>query len=171
MLVVSSRVMNPETAQSYTDKRCISVWKKIGSFFIERAYSVLILAALFCTLTTKLFHALRYDLFNEYLSWILSDIAFFLIIDVALALICFRWTRKGVIRTVVIFSALVCTWSVMNAGWLIRTGTQILPRVLLPLFRSPINSFCMIGVNLAKMPKAAIFLLGPESNCCMSPCR
>ena len=163
MLVVSSRVMNPETAQSYTDKRCISVWKKIGSFFIERAYSVLILAALFCTLTTKLFHALRYDLFNEYLSWILSDIAFFLIIDVALALICFRWTRKGVVRTVVIFSALVCTWSVMNAGWLIRTGTQILPRVLLPLFRSPINSFYMIGVNLAKMPKAAIFLLGPSA--------
>ena len=163
MLKVSLRVMNPDTTQSCSDNRGISIWKKIRNFFIERAYSVLILAALFCTLTTKLFHALRYSLFSEYLSWILSDIAFFLFTDVVLAFICFRWTRRGVVRTVVIFSALVCTWSVMNAGWLIRTGTQILPRVLLPLFRSPINSFCMIGVNLAKMPKAAIFLLGPSA--------
>jgi phosphoglycerol transferase MdoB-like AlkP superfamily enzyme len=52
---------------------------------------------------------------------------------------------------------------VLNAGWLIRTGTQILPRVLLPIVRSPVNAFCMIGVNLAKMPLAAFFLLGPSA--------
>ena len=42
-----------------------------------------------------------------------------------------------------------------------RTGTQILPRVLLPLFRSPLNSLRIIGVNIIKMPVASIFLLLP----------
>lgn len=62
-----------------------------------------------------------------------------------------------------IIAAVICTWSVMNAGWLIRTGTQILPRVLLPLVRSPVSALCMIGVNLAKMPLAAFVLLAPSA--------
>ena len=67
------------------------------------------------------------------------------------------------LRTITVVAAVVCTWSVMNAGWLIRTGTQILPRVLLPLVRHPINTLCIIGVNLAKMPKTAFILLGPSA--------
>jgi arylsulfatase A-like enzyme len=51
----------------------------------------------------------------------------------------------------------------MNAAWLIRTGTQILPRVLLPLVRAPVNSLCIVGVNLAKMPVAAVVLLAPSA--------
>jgi len=163
MLVVPLRAMNQDTIYYCSDKRSVSIWRKIRNFLTERAYSVLILAALFCTLITKLIHAVRYDLIDEYLSWILSDVAFFLFMNVILALICFRWSRKWVVRAAIILAAFVCTWSVMNAGWLLRTGTQILPRVLLPLFRSPVNSFCMIGVNLVKMPKAAFLLLGPSA--------
>jgi len=62
-----------------------------------------------------------------------------------------------------IFAAIVCTWSVMNAGWLIRTGTQILPRVLLPLVRAPVNSLYIVGVNLANMPAVAVVLLVPSA--------
>jgi hypothetical protein len=51
----------------------------------------------------------------------------------------------------------------MSAGWLIRTGTQLLPTVLLPLFRDPINALCIIGVNLAKTPTATVILLGPSA--------
>jgi len=51
----------------------------------------------------------------------------------------------------------------MNAGWLIRTGTQILPTVLLPLFRDPLNSLAIIGVSLVKMPAAAVILLAPSA--------
>jgi len=51
----------------------------------------------------------------------------------------------------------------MNAGWLIRTGTQILPAELLPLIRDPVNISWIIAVNLIKMPKAAIILLGPSA--------
>ena len=78
-------------------------------------------------------------------------------------MLCFRWPRRSVARTTAIVAAVMCTWSVMNAGWLIRTGTQILPRVLLPLLRSPLSALCMIGVNLAAMPVAAFLLLAPSA--------
>ncbi|MEK7994339.1 MAG: sulfatase-like hydrolase/transferase, partial [Planctomycetota bacterium] len=119
--------------------------------------------ALFCTLAVKFFHARRYSLAEEYLGWILADISFLVVVEVVLSLFCFHWPRRFVVRTATITAAVLCTWSVMNAGWLIRTGTQILPRVLLPLVRSPLSALCMIGVNLAKMPVAAVLLLAPST--------
>jgi phosphoglycerol transferase MdoB-like AlkP superfamily enzyme len=119
--------------------------------------------ALFCTLAVKFFHAWRIGLLNEYLSWIFDDVAVLLGIEVILALLCFRLANKWFIRAACICAAAFCTWSVINAGWLIRTGTQILPAVLLPLFRDPINALCIIGVNLAKTPTAAAILLSPSA--------
>lgn len=139
------------------------MFTRLRGFFAPRAYSVIMLAALFCALMVKFFHSRRYGLFNEYLSWIMADIAVLIAIDVVLSLICYRWPRKAVFRATTIVAAIVCTWSVMNAGYLIRTGTQILPRVLLPLVRAPINTFWIIGVNLVKMPAAAVILLAPSA--------
>jgi len=119
--------------------------------------------ALFATLTVKFFHSCRSSLVTEYLSWIPTDITVLLGIEVALAIICFRRPSRTVIRTATIIAAVVCTWSVMNAGWLIRTGTQILPSVLLPIFRDPISAAGIVGVNLVKMPVAAVILLGPSA--------
>ena len=143
-------------------RQALSIYR-LYYFLAPRSYSVFMVGALFCTLLVKLFHSLRYDLVGEYIGWILADVSFLLIIEVVLALICYRWPRKWVLRTATIIAAVVCTWSVMNAGWLIRTGTQILPTVLLPLVRAPLNSFIIIGVNLARMPKAAVLLLGPSA--------
>jgi len=135
----------------------------LRDYLAPRAYSVIMLGALFCTLIVKFFHSLRYGLLDEYLGWIMADLAVLLTIEVILSLVCFRWPRKVVIRSATIIAAVVCTWSVMNAGWLIRTGTQILPRVLLPLIRAPINSLYIVGVNLIKMPAAAVVLLAPSA--------
>ncbi len=143
-------------------ERGLSVCQLYG-LLAPRAYSVLIFAALFCTLAVKFFHSWRCNLTNEYFSWILSDISVLLGIEVILSLICFRWPQRWVIRTAIVISAVVCTWSVMNAAWLIRTGTQILPTVLLPLFRDPLNALGMIAINLIKMPKAAFILLAPSA--------
>ncbi len=137
--------------------------RRLYALLAPRAYSVIMFGALFCTLAVKFFHARRIDLLDEYLSWIYDDIAVLLGIEVVLALFCFRWPRKWLIRVACICAAVLCTWSVMNAGWLIRTGTQLLPTVLLPLFRDPINALCIIGVNLAKTPVAAVILLGPSA--------
>ncbi|MCK4752511.1 MAG: sulfatase-like hydrolase/transferase [Planctomycetes bacterium] len=120
-------------------------------------------AALFCTLMVKLFHSLRTGLADEYFSWVFADVAVLLGIEIILAVACFCWPRKRVFRTALIIATITCTWSVMNAGWLIRTGTQILPTVLLPLLRDPLNSLVIIGVSLAKMPIAAVALLGPSA--------
>jgi len=155
--------MNKEQVHSGYCRKEIKAWRSLANFFTTRAYSVIILAALFCTLTVKLTHALRYNLIDDYLSWVLSDISFLLALEVVLSLICFRWPRKWIVRIAIVIAAIMCTWSIMNAGWLIRTGTQILPRVLLSLVRSPVNAFCMVGVNLAKMPKTAFILLGPSA--------
>jgi phosphoglycerol transferase MdoB-like AlkP superfamily enzyme len=134
-----------------------------SGFIVPRAHSLILFGALFCTLAVKFFHSRRCGLTGEYLGWILADVAFLLTFEVVLSLVCFRWPQKWVMRTATILAAFVCTWSVMNAGWLIRTGTQILPRVLLPLFRAPVSAFYMIGVNLIKMPMAAALLLVPSA--------
>ena len=139
------------------------VLSRLQGFLAPRAYSVIMLAALFCSLTVKLFHSWRYDLLDEYMGWIMADISVLIAIEVILSLVCFHWPRKAVVRSATVFSAIVCTWSVMNAGWLIRTGTQILPRVLLPLVRAPVSSLFIVGVNLAKMPAAAVVLLAPSA--------
>jgi len=132
-------------------------------FLVPRAHSVIVFGALFCTLAVKFFHAWRYGLTEHYFEWILTDITFLLAAEVALSVLCFRWPKKWVVRSALIVAAVVCTWSVMNAGWLIRTGTQILPTVLLPLVRAPLSALCIVGVNLAKMPVAAMVLLGPSA--------
>ncbi|RKY25600.1 MAG: hypothetical protein DRP62_00725 [Planctomycetota bacterium] len=141
----------------------IRKFDQLYSFLAQRAYSAIIFGALFCTLAVKLFHSLRTGLVNEYPVWIFSDIAVLGSIEVILSIIYFRWRKRWVVRAATIIAAVVCTWSVMNAGWLIRTGTQILPCVLLPLVRSPVNSLIIIGSNLVEMPKAALALLGPSA--------
>jgi arylsulfatase A-like enzyme len=119
--------------------------------------------ALFFTLAVKFFHSWRYNSIDEYLGWVLADVSCLLGIEVVLSLCCFAWSRRWVVRTTTVVAAVMCTWSVMNAGWLIRTGTQILPRVLLPLVRAPASSLYVVAVNLAKMPGAAVVLLAPSA--------
>ncbi len=128
-----------------------------------RAHSVIIFAALFCSLAVKLYHAIKYDLVREYPSWILTDIAVLVTIELVLTLVCCRWPKRWVLRTATTVAAVVCTWSIMNAGWMIRTGTQILPMELLPLFRDPLNALPQVGKNLATTPIAATILLLPSA--------
>ncbi|UCF17775.1 MAG: sulfatase-like hydrolase/transferase, partial [Phycisphaerales bacterium] len=132
-------------------------------YLAPRAYTVIMLIALLYTLAVKYFHSRRYIMGGEFLGWILADIAFLLAVEVLLSVFCSKWPRKWMVRTATIIAAVICTWSIMNAAWLIRTGNQILPRVLLSLLRAPVNALCMVGVNLAKMPTAAFILLGPSA--------
>jgi hypothetical protein len=127
-----------------------------------RAYTIIIFAALFCNLAVKFFHALRYGLLREYPSWIFTDVAVLVTVEAALALLCYRRPSKGVLRGITIVAAVLCTWSVINAGWLVRTGTQILPMEINPLVRDPLNIAKMIVVNLLAMPGMAVILLGPS---------
>jgi lipoteichoic acid synthase len=127
------------------------------------ACSAIVFGALFCNLAVKLYHAIRCGLLVEYPVWILTDIAVLVTMEAVLVLICRRWPRKRVIRSATIFAAVVCTWSVMNAGWLIRTGTQILPMEFKPVIRDPVSALKMVALNLWSMPWAATALLLPSA--------
>ena len=155
--------MNRPKAGSNAQREHSGLVRRLYGLLAPRAWSVIVYAALFCSLAVKFYHALRYGLLREYPSWILTDIAVLLSLEVVLALICYRWPRKAVWRGAMIAAAIVCTWSVINAGWLIRTGTQILPMQLLSLIRDPINIGKLIGLNLVRMPGAAVALLLPSA--------
>ena len=139
------------------------VIQRIYRLLAPRAHTVIMMGALFCTLSVKFYHSVRYDAVHDYLNWIWADIAVLLGLEVILSLICARWPRRWMIRTVNIMAALLCTWSVVNAGWIVRTGTQVLPGTLVPLFRDPLNALGIVGDNLLKHPLAAFALLGPST--------
>ncbi len=130
-------------------------------FALSRPYTLIMILALLCTLIAKLYQAIDNSMLPQYPGWILSDIAFLLGIEVTLALFCFSKPQRWRIRLSTVIAAVVCLWSFLNAGWVIRTGTQILPNVLLTVFRDPLNAFRMIGINLINMPLTAVALLLP----------
>jgi len=128
-----------------------------------RAYTAILLGALLCNLAAKLYYAARYDLMHEYPNWILTDIGVLLILEAVLAGACYLWPRRRMIRAALIVSALICTWSVMNAGWLVRTGTQILPMDVRPLVRDPLNIAWLVIINMVRMPALSAVLLIPSA--------
>jgi lipoteichoic acid synthase len=164
--IVRGRQYAARMAEKATERRTGGVlgrWAEmVQGALVPRAYTVIVFGALLCNLGAKLFHAGRYGLLREYPSWICTDIGVLLMVEAGLALLAYRWPRKGVIRGVLILAGVVCAWSVMNAGWLIRTGTQILPMELWPLVRDPLNISWIIMVNLARMPGTAAVLLVPS---------
>jgi len=129
------------------------------SFLAPRACSVIVFAALVCLLVTKFFHAARHHLIAQYLFWIFSDVAVLVVIELVLFLFCFRFRSRGGFRTAVFLAAVICTWAVINAGWLIRTGTQIRPAALWTLYRDPHQSLKMVGINIIEMPVIMTILL------------
>lgn len=160
---VYAPAMNRGSANTKGGRKRLWPVRALYGKLAPRAYSAITFGALFCNLAVKLFHAIRYDLLGDYPGWIFTDIAILLWIEMVLALVCYRWPRKRVIRAVTIIAAVVCTWSVMNAGWLIRTGTQILPMELLPLIRDPLNILWLVIINFVRMPEAAAVLLIPSA--------
>ncbi len=143
-------------------KRVFSIPRLYG-LLGPRAYTVMMFSAIFFTLAVKFFHSSRTGMINEYFGWILADIAVLLGIEVILALVCFRWPRSWVIRIACVVAAVVCTWSVINAGWVIRSGMQILPTVFVSLFLDPITSIVTIITNIIHMKIAAVILLVPTA--------
>lgn len=140
-----------------------TISRRFFGFIVARAISLIVIGALLCTLLAKLYWAIHINRLNEWISWVESDIFVLAAVELLLVLMCFIWPKKAVARITTIAAALVCTWSVINAGWLIATGTQVLPAVLLPLFFDPLSRFRIVGHHLAMRPFAAIALLAPSA--------
>ena len=71
-------------------------------YLARHAFSVIIFAALCCTIIVKFYHACRQHYLASYPGWVLSDIAFLLALESILAIICYAWPRRWVIRTAII---------------------------------------------------------------------
>ncbi len=155
--------MDIECSQYGRRGKPICFIRLLYGFLAPRAYSAIIFAALFCALAVKFFHSYNTGLVREYFSWILADLIVLFSIEFVLALVCFLWSGKLVIRTATIVAAVVCTWSVVNAGWLIATGTQVLPAVLLPLILDPVHRLAIVGHHLILRPIVAVVLRGPSA--------
>jgi len=134
---------------------------RILTVVASRAFSVLMGIALVCTLAVKLFHAWRYDMIAQYVPWILSDVAVLAGVEVLMALAFFALPKRPIFRLNTIIATLLCLWSIVNAAWLIRTGTQIFPQAILPLIRDPLNVSLIVAINLIKNPIGFIALLIP----------
>ena len=137
--------------------------KGFTGFFKTWAASLIVAGALFCTLLVKFYWAVHINRLNEWISWVESDIFVLAAVEMLLVIVCFIWPKKSVVRIITILAALVCTWSVINAGWLIATGTQVLPAVIAPLFYDTIDRFVIVGHHLAMRPIAAVALLAPSA--------
>jgi len=155
--------MDSENIEAVKGNYLSDFFRRLYGFLAVRAWTAIMLGALFCTLAVKFFHALRNNLVAWFPAWILTDIAVLLVIEIVLSAIFLRRQRKNIFRLITFIAALVCTWSVINACWLIRNGVQILPSTFLPLFRDPFNSLYMITINFIKIPRAAITMLAPSA--------
>lgn len=121
---------------------CAALLKRGHNFLAKRSFSVFIFAALFCTLLVKLFQFLRIGRFSLYPQSVLADIAVLLTIEIVLFVICFFLPRRICLRLATIIATLIFAWSIINAGWLLRTGKQFLPLEFFPLIRDPLTTLC-----------------------------
>ena len=137
--------------------------KLFPDFLTARAASLIIIGALSCTLLAKLYWAIHINRLGQYPGWIAADIVVLAAIEVLCVLVCFFWQHNWAVRSTLVFAAIICTWSVINAGWLIATGTQVLPAVLLPLIFAPLGRLLIVGHHLAMRPFAAVALLAPSA--------
>jgi arylsulfatase A-like enzyme len=138
-------------------------FKKNCDFCKTWAASIIIVGALVCTLLAKLYWAIHINRLGLYPGWIVADLPVLVGAELLCALVCFFWQKNWAARSAFVFAALICTWSVINAGWLIATGTQVLPAVLAPLFFDPLGRFAIIGNHLVGKPLIAAVLLVPSA--------
>lgn len=138
-------------------------YKGVFGFLIAWAASIIVAAALICTLLAKLYWAIHINRLRDWPDWIISDLFVLAAVELLIVLVYFFWHRNLVARLMLLFAAVICTWSVVNAGWLIATGTQALPAVIAPLFYDPLGRFSIVGHHLAVRPLAAVALLGPSA--------
>lgn len=136
--------------------------RKVYTLLAPRACSTIVFASLFCNLLVKFVYAIKYGAMSEYPKWVLTDIAVLLGIEIFLSAVCCLWPKKWVLRVTLVLAALVCIWSVMNAGWLMRTGTQILPMELVPWIRDPIDTTRLVLRNIIEAPAVAAALFIPS---------
>ena len=145
-------------------------WSWLGRFQVAllRPETLLLFLALAWTIGAK-FAVVRRQAPDAVLtelvraSW--SDVLFFSLVGGVFAAACLAPPKRFVARAALVVSALVLGWSILNAAWLIATGVQLQPGVLMVLAREPGDFVPVVATHLKQklvyaIPIVATTVLG-----------
>ncbi|OHB55324.1 MAG: hypothetical protein A2Y07_07425 [Planctomycetes bacterium GWF2_50_10] len=140
-----------------------NIFSRIMARLACRSASVIIFAALGCTILVKSYSAIRFGIPANLPSLIINDLAVLIGLELAISLAYRKFPSKFTLRLTLLIAACICTYALFNAGYLIATGTQILPAVIWPLIRDPLNTGAIVGTHLLFRPIEAVLLLSPAA--------
>jgi len=106
--------------------------------WLPRTETVILLGGLACTVWGKLEIITRQrpdSGFADALAVVLPDIFFFFAVALLIRLLYILKPSVAIARCALIMATAVSVWSVCNTGWLMRSGVQLQPRLVLVLFR------------------------------------
>lgn len=125
---------------------------------MPRTETLILLVGLACTVWGKLMMLRQQDtpsILIDLMKVMLPDVLF--VASVFLLISCLYLLKPSVFaaRGALLIAALVSTWAVLNAAWLITSGVQLQPGVLLVLARDPWNLWPLVQTHIvANLDKA-----------------
>jgi glucan phosphoethanolaminetransferase (alkaline phosphatase superfamily) len=133
---------------------------------IPRTEALILAIGLGCTIWGKLTIIQRQgppNFLTQLTQVVLPDLLFFTVI--LFIVFCLYTLKPSALtaRCTLVIAATVSVWSVLNAGWLIKTGVQLQPGVLMVLIRNPKEIWPFVQVHLRASFKVAILLLAAAS--------
>jgi len=100
------------------------------------------------------------ELLLPFVQAVLPDLVFFtLVAGVLVMLQCLPW-RRAMARTALLVSGLVLGWALLNGAWLITTGVQLQPGVLIVLTRTSSDMWALATGYMFRKPLYLIAVAG-----------
>ncbi len=127
-----------------------------------RTEILILLVGLACTILGKLIIILHQTpplLLSEIVGVVLPDILFFAVIFLVISCLYAIKPTIFVVRVVMIISILISSWSILNFGWLIKSGTQFQPSILTVAIRNFGEVWPLVFAHLLLNRKLVIPLL------------
>ncbi|GAF86452.1 unnamed protein product, partial [marine sediment metagenome] len=159
-----SSELPPEKQQTGPDqpsrehRKCRKFLKR----WLPRTEVLILLAGLVCTVLGKLVIVQRENpanLFAELAHVVLPDILFFAVIFLIISCLYILKPSAFSARCALVIAALVSVWSVLNVGWLIKSGVQLQPGILIVLVRDLGELWPLVQTHLLRSFKQVIVLI------------
>jgi len=145
----------PESGAGPCDRPCGSRRGRL----MPRPETTILLVAFAWTAGAKLAILDRPQPAYSILAWVdilLCDIVFFAALFLIISGLYICRPRPAVARCALLVAALTLAWSTTNAAWLIATGVQLQPGILLVLGRDPLEFWPIVQTHLMQNPEYAV---------------
>jgi lipoteichoic acid synthase len=132
------------------------------SFLLPNAETILLFAGIIVTLLAKkatLAGIRETFVLSDLVSIIIPDLLFFLTVYMFFCILYLLRPSRAVARLVLIVAALIVLWSFLNALWLIRSGVQLQPGVLVLFGRDIEHLWPLVQNHLIVRPRLIITVI------------